>query len=120
MAGKPFKVGRFAHTLRMRLMKEHAGIDVDATYEDDLMANEPVKAEHEQEAWDPDDEQKYGTDPGVHKVKGIHRQTATGALFRTGLDGLEQGAIHNCIASISTLIYRQPPMDPAKQGLGLA
>ena len=30
MAGQPYKVGRFAHTLRMRLMREHVGIDVDA------------------------------------------------------------------------------------------
>lgn len=29
MAGKPYKVGRFAHTLRMRLMREHLGVDVD-------------------------------------------------------------------------------------------
>lgn len=29
MAGKPFSVGKFAHTLRLRLMREHAGVDVD-------------------------------------------------------------------------------------------
>ena len=40
MAGKPFKVGRFAHTLRVRLMREHLGVDVDAMYEEDLMASE--------------------------------------------------------------------------------
>lgn len=30
MAGAPYKVGRFPHTLRMRLMREHLGVDVDA------------------------------------------------------------------------------------------
>ncbi|CAH7667187.1 hypothetical protein PPACK8108_LOCUS1578 [Phakopsora pachyrhizi] len=30
MAGQPFKVGRFAHTMRIRLMREHLGVDVDA------------------------------------------------------------------------------------------
>ncbi|PWN31347.1 phospholipase D, partial [Meira miltonrushii] len=30
MAGKSYKVGRFAHTLRVRLMREHLGYDVDA------------------------------------------------------------------------------------------
>lgn len=35
MGGKPYKVGRFAHTLRMRLMREHLGVDVD-----ELEANE--------------------------------------------------------------------------------
>ncbi len=29
MGGQPYKVGRFAHTMRMRLMREHLGIDVD-------------------------------------------------------------------------------------------
>ncbi|GME80731.1 unnamed protein product [Ambrosiozyma monospora] len=29
MDGKPYKVGKFAHTLRMRLMREHLGVDVD-------------------------------------------------------------------------------------------
>ncbi|KAF8916964.1 hypothetical protein CPB85DRAFT_1453067 [Mucidula mucida] len=89
MAGKPFKVGRFAHTLRVRLMKEHAGIDVDASYEDDLMAHDPAKPEDEQEPWDPDAEQKYGVESGITKVKHSH-QTATASLLRTGLEGLEQ------------------------------
>jgi len=30
MAGEPYKVGKFPHTLRMRLMREHLGIDPDA------------------------------------------------------------------------------------------
>lgn len=29
MAGKPYLVGRFAHTLRIRLMREHLGLDID-------------------------------------------------------------------------------------------
>ena len=29
MGGKPFEVGRFPHTLRLRLMREHLGVDVD-------------------------------------------------------------------------------------------
>lgn len=29
MAGKPYRVGKFPHTLRLRLMREHLGIDVD-------------------------------------------------------------------------------------------
>ncbi|KAI9684469.1 MAG: Phospholipase D1 [Trizodia sp. TS-e1964] len=34
MGGQPYKVGRFAHTLRMRLMREHLGLDVDQIDED--------------------------------------------------------------------------------------
>jgi phospholipase D1/2 len=33
MAGKPYRVGRFAYTLRMRLMREHLGLDVDEILE---------------------------------------------------------------------------------------
>ncbi|KAI6781708.1 Phospholipase D1-like protein [Emericellopsis cladophorae] len=29
MGGQPYQVGRFAHTLRLRLMREHLGLDVD-------------------------------------------------------------------------------------------
>ena len=65
MAGKPFKVGRFAHTLRVRLMREHLGVDVDGLYEEDLMASEPTKEPHEQEHWDPEGEQEYGREGGV-------------------------------------------------------
>ncbi|KAL8649571.1 MAG: hypothetical protein Q9226_005524 [Calogaya cf. arnoldii] len=35
MNGKPYEVGRFAHELRMRLMREHLGIDLDEDTEDE-------------------------------------------------------------------------------------
>ncbi|GAW06506.1 phospholipase D [Lentinula edodes] len=93
MAGKPFQVGRFAHTLRKRLMREHLGVDVDAIYEEDLMANEPRKAEHEQEAWDPESQQQYGKEEGVTKLSKAHQRTPAGALLRDGIDGFRQ-ALH--------------------------
>lgn len=62
MAGKPFKVGRFAHTLRVRLMREHLGVDVDAMYETDLMAKNPQEPEFDQQPWDPDQEERDGCD----------------------------------------------------------
>ncbi|ETN41383.1 uncharacterized protein HMPREF1541_03318 [Cyphellophora europaea CBS 101466] len=34
MNGQPYQVGRFPHTLRMRLMREHLGLDVDKIMED--------------------------------------------------------------------------------------
>ncbi|KAK2757869.1 Phospholipase D1 [Arachnomyces sp. PD_36] len=36
MNGKPYLVGRFPHTLRMRLMREHLGIDVDEVMGEDI------------------------------------------------------------------------------------
>ncbi|KAF2020230.1 phospholipase D [Aaosphaeria arxii CBS 175.79] len=35
MAGEPYKVGKFPHTLRVRLMREHLGVDVDHIHEDE-------------------------------------------------------------------------------------
>uniref|UniRef100_A0A8H7XQ51 Phospholipase n=1 Tax=Psilocybe cubensis TaxID=181762 RepID=A0A8H7XQ51_PSICU len=92
MAGKPFKVGRFAHTLRVRLMREHLGIDVDALDEEDLMMNDPVKPEHEQEVWDPDKEQAYGEEGGVTHIKKSKQKTRTGALASDVKDSINQAA----------------------------
>jgi phospholipase D1/2 len=36
MAGKPYQVGHFAHSLRLRLMNEHLGVDVDAIEVDQI------------------------------------------------------------------------------------
>lgn len=91
MAGKPFKVGRFAHTLRVRLMREHLGVDVDALDEEDLMANEPAQPEHEQQPWDPEREQQYGQEEGVTQVKKHDRHTVAGALLKAGWDNAKQG-----------------------------
>lgn len=92
MAGKPFEVGRFAHTLRVRLMREHLGIDVDALDEEDLMSYDPVKSEHEQETWDPDSEQMYGVEGGgVTHIKKSHQKTRVGALAADAADSIRQG-----------------------------
>lgn len=58
MNGQPYKVGRFAHTLRVRLMREHLGIDVDGMEEDDLLEREPIVPEHKVQIWDPNAEQQ--------------------------------------------------------------
>ncbi|KAK4939587.1 Phospholipase D1 [Elasticomyces elasticus] len=42
MNGKPYQVGRFPHTLRMRLMREHLGLDVDKIMEE----AQAMEAEH--------------------------------------------------------------------------
>ena len=91
MAGKPFKVGRFAHTLRVRLMREHLGVDVDALYEEDLMASEPVKESHEQEHWDPEGEQEFGREEGVTHISRRQQHNAAGALLHDTVDGMQQG-----------------------------
>jgi hypothetical protein len=64
MAGAPFKVGRFAHKLRMRLMREHLGVDVDALDNEDLLKRKPQHDESDIKKWDPDREEglNYGRD----------------------------------------------------------
>lgn len=39
MAGRPYRVGRFAHTLRLRLMREHLGLDVDEILEEERQSD---------------------------------------------------------------------------------
>ena len=56
MAGKPFRVGWFAHSLQVRLMWEHLGVDVDSMYEEDLMDVKPWKPANGQSPRDPDRE----------------------------------------------------------------
>lgn len=91
MAGKPYKVGRFAHTLRVRLMREHIGVDVDALYEDDLMSSEPVKPADSQSEWDPESEEEHGKEDGVTHVGKGQRRTAMGNVFHDTVDEVEQG-----------------------------
>ncbi|KAI0443088.1 phospholipase D [Xylaria telfairii] len=49
MGGEPYRVGRFAHTLRMRLMREHLGLDVDAITEEDRGADSSAASQFEAE-----------------------------------------------------------------------
>ena len=56
MNGEPYLVGRFPHTLRMRLMREHIGIDVD-----EVMEVERQEREQEQEdQWEKDMDSFHG------------------------------------------------------------
>ena len=45
MNSEPYLVGRFPHTLRMRLMREHLGIDVDEVMEDERQEEERSQAD---------------------------------------------------------------------------
>ena len=83
MAGKPFKVGRFAHTLRVRLMREHIGVDVDTMYEEDLMAGKPQKPFYDQEPWDPDLEEQDKHD--ITHVKEKKSSQGVGASVAQGM-----------------------------------
>ncbi|KAG8214440.1 phospholipase D [Butyriboletus roseoflavus] len=91
MAGSPFKVGRFAHTLRVRLMREHVGVDVDALTDEDYVSCEEVSyREQAQEQWDPNAEQES---PGrqVTELAYVHERPLHDALH-TAAHGIREGA----------------------------
>lgn len=90
MAGRPYKVGRFAHTLRVRLMREHVGVDVDALDEEHLMSREPVAEVDEMEIWDPDHEQQ-SEDEGGDGITQVKKRAAKERLMNTFSSGLASG-----------------------------
>lgn len=57
MAGTPYQVGRFAHTLRMRLMREHVGLPVD-----DIIEEERNADVDQEEAFQSEMERIYGSE----------------------------------------------------------
>lgn len=57
MAGKDYQVGRFAHTLRMRLMREHVGLPVD-----DIIEEERNASMDQEEAFQSEMDRIYGSD----------------------------------------------------------
>lgn len=57
MAGEDYQVGRFAHTLRMRLMREHVGLPVDEILEEERNATMT-----QEEAFHSEMERVYGSD----------------------------------------------------------
>jgi phospholipase D1/2 len=89
MAGKPFKVGRFAHTLRVRLMREHLGIDVDSLDEDDLMANDPAQPGYMETKWDPETEQLSAEEEGITHLR--RRRHPEDTVLQDNLDSTHQG-----------------------------
>ena len=56
MNGVPYLVGRFPHTLRMRLMREHLGIDVDEVMEEERTS----AAKHRDEKWEHEMDNFHG------------------------------------------------------------
>jgi phospholipase D1/2 len=73
MAGKPYQVGRFAHTMRVRLMQEHLGLDVDEIEAEepdtDLLDRQPDALQQSKDAWDPDSQQTVGMDSPAREGK---------------------------------------------------
>jgi phospholipase D1/2 len=84
MAGRPYRVGRFAHTLRLRLMREHLGLDVDEILEEERQADMDREAEFASEMDDIYSENE-GSEPvaGSSKRKESKRRPESPLLTRT-------------------------------------
>nr|AEG78581.1 SPO14 [Cryptococcus gattii] len=102
MAGRPYKVGRFAHTLRVRLMREHVGVDVDALDEEHLMSREPVADVDEVDTWDPDHEQQGDNESGdgITQVKKRAARERLMSTFSAGLASVTKGMSENAISRV--------------------
>ncbi|KAK3935890.1 phospholipase D1 [Diplogelasinospora grovesii] len=74
MAGRPYRVGRFAHTLRLRLMREHLGLDVDEILEEERQADLDREADFEAEMDDIYSEQSDADADASPVVEGSSRR----------------------------------------------
>lgn len=78
MDGEPYLVGRFAHTLRMRLMREHLGINVDEVMEEERRTElDREEAEYETKMSgiydeEPDSETEHQLTPALLQLKSEH------------------------------------------------
>ncbi|KAK6355809.1 Phospholipase D1 [Orbilia javanica] len=94
MAGRPYLVGRFAHTLRLRLMREHLGIDVD-----ELMVQERAA----------EDGDETGSEHRWHDGNSITTRATT---------DLDSGSLRSGISGIAGPSHAGPsgPPPPVRQG----
>ena len=58
MAGERYRVGRFPHTLRVRLMREHLGVDVDEVVDQE----QQEQADKASQKWEEDMDRYHGED----------------------------------------------------------
>lgn len=81
MDGEPYQVGRFTHKLRMRLMREHLGINVDEVGEDELSEDRSQTGQ-----WEDDMDRFHGEgasgDPSNRNLK-TEYQRQDDLLMRT-------------------------------------
>ncbi|KAG2173548.1 hypothetical protein INT44_007139 [Umbelopsis vinacea] len=83
LGGKPYQVGHFAHTLRLRLMQEHLGVDVDAIEVDQIQNGDIDYVQFgSDDEDDEDDDEEYQDGQRDEAVKNEARMDKT--LHDTG------------------------------------
>lgn len=120
MAGAPYRVGRFAHTLRMRLMREHLGLDVDAITEEDrgtdLNAVSQFEAEMDQMYEDEDDYQHPNGESSSHAQSNTRYERpdmhATRSFNHDALSPEDVSPSSTSSPAPGSSRSRSPPRDP--------
>ncbi|KAF8458130.1 hypothetical protein BGX38DRAFT_1155973 [Terfezia claveryi] len=111
MAGRPYRVGKFPHSLRLRLMREHLGIDVD-----EIMSEE---RRQEVEAWEREMNQ-WSAEVESHVDGSINHGVpgAQGSVddYMTGPDGEASGS-HTPKASMFASSSAKPEAVQRSEGL---
>ncbi|KAK1750836.1 phospholipase D1 [Echria macrotheca] len=74
MGGRPYQVGRFAHTLRLRLMREHLGLDVDQILEEERQLDNDRSANFED-----DMDRIYHDEPEASAQAGSSKKQTSGS-----------------------------------------
>lgn len=88
MDGKPYLVGRFAHELRMRLMREHLGLDVDEIMEEEKnheMDREEEEFKAQMDGIYDDEEEEEGSDDSPSPAKGVPNEFSTRVALNENL-----------------------------------
>jgi len=98
MAGKPYQVGRFAHTLRLRLMREHLGLDVDEILEQERQ-HEMEREEFEEQM---NDIYQEDADHSSSLLPTQHSMPARLSSFNHDLDIERAQALEESTSSSST------------------
>ncbi|OTA70721.1 phospholipase D [Hypoxylon sp. EC38] len=120
MAGETYRVGRFAHTLRMRLMREHLGLDVDEITEEERQAELNAEANFEAEMgqiYGEDDEGLAANDSLRAGPSTFHRATSfnhDAAAEETPNSALSSSSTSSSASSSSR--ERSPERDPRVHG----
>lgn len=82
MGGQPFEVGRFAHTLRIRLMREHLGVNVDECEQKEFHMDglaKVCKYDELVKIWDPEEHNGIGGSGKLHQGNEMGARLAASA-----------------------------------------
>ena len=111
MGGKPYEVGRFPHTLRLRLMREHLGLNVDQLMEEEREADRPETISSDSESSHLST-QLNEQDPNVHIVKQGHKKRDELLFKSEHLHSFNHDAIADDGKSRVVELGKKPTSDP--------